>query len=388
MKELFRHHHLFQILSRFEMQKKPLDAFLSQYFRANKSVGAKDRKFIAETVYDLIRWRGSLDHLAKKPLSWETRFAAYQTFSSTSFMEDLSAPLHVRVSFPKILFEHIRISYGEEEAKKIALTSNTPAPTTIRINPLKTTREELFEKWKKSFDVSLCPTSPLGIRFHKKINFFILPEFKQGLFEIQDEGSQLVAALVDARPGDQVLDFCAGAGGKSLAFAHKMQKQGQIYLHDIRPWILQTAKKRMKRASIQNAQLLFSEKLLPSLHGTMDWLLLDVPCSGTGTLRRNPDMKWKFTNEFLSSLIEEQRAIFAKALPFLKKGGRIVYATCSILPEENQNQVEYFSQTFGLEVEKPSLAWLPHKGGMDGFFGAILKQNKKRAESGDQYPPL
>ncbi len=382
MKELFRHHHLFQILKRYELQKKPLDAFLSQYFRANKSIGAKDRKFIAETVYDLFRWRGLLDHLTQKPLSWEKRFESYNQCSLSSFIEDPSIPIHIRMSFPKILFDLLISNYGEEEAKQIALISNATAPTTVRVNSLKTTRDALFEKWKNTFSVSLCPISSYGIRFHKKINFFSLPEFKEGLFEIQDEGSQLMAELVDAKPGDQVLDFCAGAGGKTLAFAHKMERQGQIYLHDIRSWILETAKKRMKRASIQNAQLLPHEKEASFLHGKMDWILLDVPCSGTGTLRRNPDMKWKFTKEFLSSLLEEQRSIFEKALPFLKPRGRIVYMTCSLLAEENREQIAYFSEKHGFELEKPPISWAPQKGGMDGFFGAVL-QKKQPQKSPD-----
>jgi 16S rRNA (cytosine967-C5)-methyltransferase len=376
MKELFRHHHLFQILKRFEMQQKPLDAFLSLYFRANKSVGAKDRKFIADTIYDLIRWRGLIDHLTQKPLSWEKRLESYQKFSLHSFLDDSSIPLHIRMSFPKTLFERLVANYGEEEAKKIALISNTAAPTTIRINPLKTTREFLFEKWRTSFSISLCPLSPFGIRFHKKINFFSLPEFKEGLFEIQDEGSQLIALLVDAKPGDQVLDYCAGAGGKTLAFAHKMQRQGQIYLHDIRSWILETAKKRLKRASIQNAQLLPFEKEATFLKNKMDWILLDVPCSGTGTLRRNPDMKWKFTSEFLSSLLEEQRAIFEKALFFLKPKGKIVYATCSLLSDENRQQVDYFLQKFDLELASEPLTLLCEKNGRDGFFGAVLQKKE------------
>jgi 16S rRNA (cytosine(967)-C(5))-methyltransferase len=376
MKELFRHHHLFQILTRYELQKKPLDAFLSGYFRANKSVGAKDRKFIAETVYDLFRWRGLLDHLSEKPTSWEKRFDCYNHHSLSIYFENPSIPSHIRMSFPKILFDLLVSSYGEEEAKKIALISNAPAPTTIRVNILKITREALFEKWKNSFSVSLCPLSPYGIRFHKKINFFSLPEFKEGLFEIQDEGSQLVADLVDAKPGDQVLDFCAGAGGKTLAFAHKMDRQGQIYLHDVRSWILETAKKRLRRAGIQNAQLLFFEKKDSRLHGKMDWILLDVPCSGTGTLRRNPDMKWKFTKEFLSDLLEVQQSIFASALPFLKPTGKIVYSTCSLLPEENEKQIAHLAEVYDLELEKPPLALLPQKGGMDGFFGAVLKKKQ------------
>jgi len=178
-----------------------------------------------------------------------------------------------------------------------------------------------------------------------------LPEFKAGFFEIQDEGSQLIANHVTASPGDHILDYCAGSGGKTLAFAPKMKNKGQIYLYDIRPYTLIEAKKRLKRAGIQNAQLLDDKKLKKrGLHSRMDWVLLDVPCSGTGTLRRNPDMKWKLTPETFTRLVEEQRKIFDSAFKFLKPNGKIVYATCSVFPEENEEQIATFIEKYGLKL--------------------------------------
>ena len=190
-----------------------------------------------------------------------------------------------------------------------------------------------------------CKFSPCGIEFHKRINFFELEEFKAGFFEVQDEGSQLMADLVDAAPGQSVLDYCAGSGGKTLAFAPKMQEKGQIFLHDIRPFALQEARKRLRRAVIQNAQIVLPDhQNLKRLKKKMHWVLVDVPCTGTGTMRRNPDMKWNFTRETLERLMGQQRTIFEKALSFMRPDGRIVYATCSLLKESKSGSVRTLPQ--------------------------------------------
>ena len=213
----------------------------------------------------------------------------------------------------------------------------------------------------------------MGIQFQQKANFFAMEEFKEGLFEIQDEGSQLLADLIAANPQQKVLDYCAGSGGKTLGFAHKLRGKGQIYLYDIRPLALKQAKKRLLRAGIQNAQLILNDKQWKPLKKSMDWILLDVPCSGSGTLRRNPDLKWKFKADQMGTLIQEQRNIFEKSLPYLKRGGSIVYSTCSLFQEENEKQIEYFLEHFPFELDGEPSCWLPQKGGRDGFFGAVLK---------------
>jgi 16S rRNA (cytosine967-C5)-methyltransferase len=371
----FREHHLFALLSAYSKQTLPLDLFISHYFRDNKALGSKDRGFIAETIYALTRWQGLLDYLVPSDATWETR---YMTFQNTDFDEiknRTDLPPHVRVSFPKVLYNLLEQSYGEEQAIDLCLISNTPAPTVVRVNTLKTTRDELFNKWKDEYEVSLTTHSDTGIIFHKKINFFGLPEFKAGLFEVQDEGSQLVAQLVKAKPGEQVMDYCAGSGGKTLAFAPSMQHKGQIHVHDIRPFALMEARKRLKRAGIQNSQVHQPDSPnLAKLKKKMDWVLVDAPCTGTGTLRRNPDMKWKFDDEMLPRLVGQQRMIFEKALSFLHPEGRIVYATCSILKDENQGQLAHFLHTYKLCVEGEVFQSLPTLGGMDGFFGVVLKR--------------
>lgn len=364
----FREHHILQILEQTDGLSFPLDAFLRDYFREHKAIGSKDRAEIANTIYGITRWKSLMNHLKIDPLQW-------QEFQPLKWIDDSSIPLHIRVSFPKELFDRIVNNYGEERAIELCLASNTPAPTFVRANALKIKREELLERWKNLYEVSPCLEANQGIVFHKKINFFGTDEFREGLFEVQDEGSQLLADLMQVEPGQLVLDFCSGSGGKTLAFAPKMQCSGQIYLHDIRRHILAEAKKRLKRAGIQNAQVIEAESPhLKKLKKKMDWVLVDAPCSGTGTLRRNPDMKWKYEDVMIERLVGQQRVIFEQALSYLKPDGKIVYGTCSLLREENQQQIEHFLKTYHLEVEGVAFKSYPENGGMDGFFGVVLKR--------------
>jgi 16S rRNA (cytosine967-C5)-methyltransferase len=376
MRRPFREYHLLQILSSFEEQSLPLDVFLRNYFRGHTAVGSKDRKEICETVYGIVRWRGLLDHISEKPLSWENRFRAFTQFSQNEDC-DPALPTHIRVSFPKPFYQLLTESLGEEKAFRFCLSCNEPAPTTVRVNLLKITRDALLESWQQRYKVSPCRYSAVGIRFQEKINFFGMEEFKKGYFEIQDEASQLIAGLIAIEPGMRFLDYCAGSGGKSLAVAPRLGGSGQLFLHDVRPQVLLEARKRLKRAGIQNAQPLRVDspnKRLLKLK--MDWVLVDAPCTGTGTLRRNPDMKWKFDHQMLQRVVQEQRQIFGEALTFLKPGGHIVYATCSVLPQENQQQVDYFLERFPLEQVDETFSSFPTKGEMDGFFGIVFKKKK------------
>lgn len=370
----YREYHLLSLLEAYELQKLPLDLFISQYFRLHSALGSKDRAFIAETIYSLVRWQGLIDYLSPTS-SWKDRYHTFFNVNIDELQLQEEIPLATRVSFPPVLFDLFANNYGLEQARELCLICNTPAPTTVRANSLKTTRENLLNRWQQLYPVSPTLHSPDGITFQTKMNFFQLPEFKEGLFEVQDEGSQLLAHLVQAQPGQQVLDYCAGSGGKALAFAPAMQGKGQIYVHDIRAFALQEARKRLRRAGIQNYQILPPDgDYLTKLKKKMDWILVDAPCSGTGTLRRNPDMKWKFDLEMLERLIGQQRMIFEKALSFLHPEGSIVYATCSILKEENELQLEHFLSTYSLKIEGKVFQTLPTLGGMDGFFGVVLKR--------------
>ncbi|NGX63337.1 MAG: Ribosomal RNA small subunit methyltransferase B [Candidatus Anoxychlamydiales bacterium] len=371
MKVSFRKHHLLNILNEYSKKNLPVDLFLRKYFKSNKSLGSKDRKEISENLYKLIRWRGLIDFLCiKKPITFEERLDVLKNFDFKKFLKDEKIPTHIRVSFPKDYFEKVKNAYTHEKAIDFCLVSNSVAPTTIRTNLLKISREELFEILNKKYVVEKCKKSSSGIIFKKKINFFVSEEFKKGFFEIQDEGSQIVADLINPKPKDHVLDYCSGSGGKTLAFAHKMQKTGQIYLHDIRDHILLEAKKRFKRAGIENFQIKNTLQL-EKLNKKMDFIILDVPCSGSGTLRRNPDLKWKFKLLEIDNLIKTQRQIFDDAISYLKKDGKIIYITCSIFPDENEKQIKYFLDKYNLKIEKKFFSF-PEKNSMDGFFGCIL----------------
>jgi len=373
----FRTHHLLRILSSFEKESLPLDVFLRSYFRNNKAVGSKDRKEICDTLYGMIRWRGLLDTIGNKPSSWENRLHAFEGFSSDKWIKETSLPPHIRVSFPKEFYNLLSESLGEEKAFSFCLSSNTPAPTTVRANLLKISRSELLSLWEGKYKVKPCRHASTAICFEEKISFFGTEEFKAGYFEVQDEASQLVAEKVAIRPGQQFLDYCAGSGGKSLAIAPQMQGKGQLFLHDIRPFALLEAKKRLKRAGIQNAQTLAADSpYKQQLQGKIDWVLVDAPCSGSGTLRRNPDMKWKFEKSMVERLVQEQRGIFQEALSFVKPGGYIVYATCSVFPQENEEQAAYFLSQFPLQVEGEPFHSFPAIGEMDGFFAIVFKKKK------------
>lgn len=371
----FRHYHILCILEGYDQQDLPLDLFLKDYFKARTAVGSKDRPFISDAVYTIVRWRGLLDYLCDAPIDWAKRLDIYLKWDLPTVKKRADIPVHIRAGFPKGLFDLIIESHGEVKGLDICHKSNTMAPITVRANTLKTTREHLIDLWKDKHRVTACSYSKNGITFSQRINFFELSEFKQGFFEIQDEGSQLLSELIQVQPGQLVMDFCAGAGGKTLAFAPQMENKGQIYLHDIRAHALHDAKKRLRRAGIQNAQIIEADETkLKKLKKKMDWVLVDAPCTGTGTMRRNPDMKWKFNETLLKEMVSLQRVIFERALSYLKPDGHIVYATCSLLKGENAEQVAHFIKTYNLEIVGNVFESTPVPGGMDGFFGVTLKK--------------
>jgi len=374
----FRKRHLLALLETLDNSRLPLDTAMSHYFRAHKALGSKDRYTVSQTVYMLKRWQGAIDVELDQPITWEARIEALKHFDAKKTAQNESLSPHVRTSFPKALFGMLTESLGDEKAFEVALASNERAPLFIRTNTLKISRDDLLKRLEEEEGIKVCSgeNSPDSIVFLERVNFFSLDAFKEGLFEVQDENSQKVAELVQAKPGDKVLDYCAGSGGKALAIAPKLKESGQLFLHDIRIKALDEAKKRLKRAGIQNAQRLDpGHKQLKALKGAVDWVLVDAPCSGTGTLRRNPDLKWKFDKERFKSLLEEQRDIFEKALTYVKPKGHIVYATCSLLKEENEEQIaffeEHFKNTYGLTLEK-SMHTFPDRDQGDGFFGAVL----------------
>lgn len=370
----FRLKHLVTLLDSFEKEKNtPLDRLLSQYLRSHKEIGSKDRKIISDLLYEIIRWENLLLALVPPPVNTEKKISCFLSNPLSILQATPHLEPHQKVGCPKELYDYCVSFLGEKKTIDYCLGMNQKAPISIRVNLLKTTREALFNSLKKEYDVCFCEKSDLGIIFHQKINLHALDAYKGGLFEIQDEASQLIANLVDAKPGDEVLDYCAGGGGKSLAIAPKMQNRGQIFLHDIRKRALTNAKMRLKRAGIQNAQtILTPDQSLSKLKGRMNWILVDAPCTGSGTWRRNPDQKNRFSLAILENLVNEQRNIFEESLRYLHPKGKIVYATCSIFPEENEKQVAYFLERFPLSLEPNTFQSFPQPNEMDGFFGAVF----------------
>lgn len=370
----FRDTHILYFLDTLADSNKPLDLALSHYFRANKSLGATDRRIIGETLYGMIRWKSLIDFLCPSK-SAAKRLECFRQIPWESVQENPSIPEFARFGISEFLYRRFFSIFGAEKTHSLCRLFNTPAPTVLRANLLKTTQGELMKLLSEKFPISPCVQAACGLQLHKRQPLFALSEFKEGFFEIQDEGSQLVASLIEARPGDIILDYCSGSGGKSLAFAPSMERKGQIYLHDIRPRVLLEAKRRLKRAGVQNAQCLSTDHpQLPRLKGKCDWVLIDVPCSGTGTLRRNPDQKWKIDAQMIERLIAMQKEIAKQAAAYLKPDGKLVYATCSLLPEENERQVEFFLTSLPLLMEKEPLALSPEIGGMDGFFAAVFRK--------------
>ena len=367
--ELFRQRHFLEMIKSFDLTRGPLDVFINLYFRSHPQLGSKDRLFIVERIYTYFRWKLLIEALVQ-----EGNELIDLVGKNFPIVPKNRVPEYVMVSFPENLFRALEHSFGDQTAS-ICLACNEKAPITIRVNSLKTTREKVALKLREhGIDVEEIKEVPYALMLSRRVNLTQLPEYKDGLFEIQDAGSQKVAELLSASPGDLVLDYCAGACGKTLAFAHRLCGQGQIFVHDIRKDSLLKGRERLRRAGVQNVQFVNPEEggKLDSLKGKMDWVFLDVPCSGTGTLRRNPDLKWKFSEDTVASLIQEQRDIFKKGISFVKKGGHVVYATCSLLREENEEQVAWFLNQFPVEVEGDPFSSRPSRV-MDGFFAVKLR---------------
>lgn len=343
--------------------KGPLDGALRHYFLTKPSLGASLRRKIGDTIFGMMRHKTLLNHFAK---DLESQLHLYQTVPLPTLASDPLLPPHVRLSTPIFLYEKLVSIYGKTRGESLCEILQSTPPVTLRVNLAKISREELLLRLQKYFPCYAGTKTPTSIYLQKREPLFTLREFQEGLFEVQDEGSQQVASLVQAKPGDWVLDLCAGSGGKTLAFAHQMEGKGQIFLSDIRPQALIEAKKRLKRAGIQNCQCLpLDHPQMAKLQGRCDYVLVDAPCSGSGTLRRNVEQKELLSQEMLSRLTLTQKELFAKGLSFLKPQGVLVYATCSIFPEENEEIVAHFLPKVHL---RSSLVLLPEQGGCDGFF--------------------
>jgi len=397
----------------------PADAKLGWFFRQNRELGTRDRAFVAESVYAVLRRRGFLAYLAdgedprKLLLAWLLRI---QGMSMRDLDEVLSKqqkewaqaikakstdamPLAMQADLPQWLWEAMAAQYGEAEALVISRSMHLPASLDLRVNTIKATRDEVIAQLSKEQHASenvvvATPYSPSGIRMAQKMTISRHPLFTDGKIEVQDEGSQLLAYLVAPRRGEMVADFCAGAGGKSLALGALMRNSGRIYAFDVSDKRLFNLGQRLKRSGLSNlhSQLISSEKdpKLKRLNGKFDRVLVDAPCSGLGTLRRNPDLKWRQSPQDIIELSTKQTAILARAAKLVKAGGRLIYATCSLLQEENEaiaeafvathpdfalvNAVEILAQQQIVLDTGKYLKLLPHLHQTDGFFAAVFQK--------------
>ena len=377
------------------------DKVIEKTLKRDKRWGSRDRSFIAETTYDIVRWKRLYAEIAevKEPFSREDLFRMFAVwcvlrgiklpdwpqFEATPVrrikgrFDELSKIRKYRESVPDWLDELGTRELGEKNWTKELHSLNNQAPVVIRANKLKTTPKQLAEiLLEEGIETSNLRNYPEALELKERANIFKTRAFKDGLFEVQDASSQRVAEFLDVEPGMRVVDTCAGAGGKTLHLAALMENKGQIIALDIYGNKLKELKRRAKRAGAHNidTRSIDSTKVIKKLYNTADRVLIDAPCSGLGVLSRNPDAKWKLQPEFLENIRNTQLEILQKYSRIVKNGGKLVYATCSILPSENQQQVQKFLKTeegskFTLKKEKTILS---HESGYDGFYMALLEK--------------
>jgi 16S rRNA (cytosine967-C5)-methyltransferase len=391
------------------------DTALRDFFRRNRHLGVRDRAFIAEGVFAVLRRRRSLAIHAGSTASRALAIAASLRELGVSLRElesalELSEQEWARefkarkptlspaeaADLPDWLWQALGDALPTER-DALARAWLAPAPLDLRINPLKTGRDAaLAALAADGIRATPTPFSPLGMRVAGKPMLQLHPLFTRGAIEVQDEGSQLLCYLVAPKRAEMVVDFCAGAGGKTLLLGALMRSQGRLYAFDISPRRLANLKPRLARSGLSNVHpIRIADERDPHvkrLAGKIDRVLVDAPCTGFGTLRRNPDLKWRHTQSAIAELAAKQARVLSAAAPLVKPGGRLVYATCSVLPAENEVIVEDFlaaNPEFALadaaaELAKAGIALdsdrmlhlYPHRHGCDGFFAAVLDRSR------------
>lgn len=415
---LFQLNHTATILSTLLTFRQPADSELSAWFRNHKKLGRQDRHEIAETVFAAIRHYQKIAAVLDNPAK-HSKLAALaalvlgrsaninQLNDITSEEEraflsalkarktEFTAQIHTAAELPQWLIERLHQHWNDADILDFGRHCTTAAPLDLRVNTLKNKRDKvLAQMLSENIPAEATPYSPWGIRLHDKAALYRHPLFLDGTLEVQDEGSQLLALCVGAKRGELVVDFCAGAGGKTLALGAQMANKGRIYAYDISEKRLSNLKPRMVRAGLTN---IHPERLsnendprLSKLFSKADRVLVDAPCSGLGTLRRNPDLKYRQSAETVDKLTEQQQSILSAAAKLVTDGGYLIYATCSVLPEENEQQVERFLSAhpqFHLQAASEILSknkisldtgtflqLNPAKHATDGFFAAILQR--------------
>lgn len=379
------------------------DKVVQALLKRDKRWGSRDRGFIAETVYEIVRYKRLYAEIAevKEPFNrdnlWRL-FAVWATLRRITLpkwkyfedtptrkikgrFDELSKIRKYRESIPDWLDNMAVEELGESLWTKEINALNQQADVILRVNTLKTNIKDLQNRLQsENIETEAVKGYPMALKLKERANVFQTESFKDGWFEVQDASSQLVATMLDVKPGMKVVDACAGAGGKTLHMAALMENKGQIIAMDIYANKLKNLKVRAKRDGAFNIELkeIDSTKPIKKLHGKADRLLIDAPCSGLGILRRNPDAKWKLQPEFIENIKKTQQEILQSYSKMVKPGGKMVYATCSILPSENRQQVDTFlssenGQNFKLLEDKRIFA---HESGYDGFYIAVLEKNK------------
>jgi 16S rRNA (cytosine967-C5)-methyltransferase len=385
-----------ETVSTIFVEKKMADKAIQAALKSNKKWGARDRAFIAQYSYEMVRWWRLLHYINESNIDnmrpniiWKLlgillrlqeidllqmeEFKGLSRNKITARYEEAQSIRKVRESLPDWMDQLCHTELGERW-ESLSKALNHQAPLCIRVNSLKTNFEELKARFKKhDIDLLQVPDVANAAYLKERINVHSLPEFKDGFFEIQDAGSQLIGKFLDVKPGMRVIDACAGAGGKTLQLATMMENKGTIIAMDVEEWKLEELKKRAKRNGVHNVDTrLITGKVVKRLRESADAILLDVPCSGLGVLRRNPDAKWKLQPEFIDEIKVKQAQILEQYSSMLKPGGKLVYATCSILPSENENQVQSFltkHPEFSLVKQYHTN---PAVDKFDGFYMALL----------------
>jgi 16S rRNA (cytosine967-C5)-methyltransferase len=405
--------HAERVLNQLLRFEHPADAVVSRYFKENRQLGHADRGFVAESVFAVLRRGRSLEARCGGKLSdrnllltalavtrgWSQRELApvlktseEEWLAAAKSMSDADFPPAVRCDLPDWLYNALEAQFGAEEVFKLSQTLNQPAPLDLRVNTIKTTREALLQKLAADGIAAMPGTlSPTAVRLREKPALAKHPLFLEGAFEVQDEGSQLLGYLLEPKRGEMVVDLCAGAGGKTLLLGALMKNTGRLYAFDVSDKRLVKLKPRLARSGLSNVHPARidheRDTKIKRLAGKIDRVLVDAPCSGLGTLRRNPDLKWRQNEQSVAELTVKQAAILDAAAKLVRPGGRVVYATCSLLTAENDAIIESFLARHpeftltpastvlakhGIAIEGDLLRLLPHQHHTDGFFAAVL----------------
>ncbi|MDC8000528.1 methyltransferase domain-containing protein [Aequorivita todarodis] len=383
-------------------ENKQADKVLKNTLKRDKRWGARDRAFIAETTYDIVRWKRLYAEIAevREPFDRPNLFRLFTVWATLNGIaipewkqfedtptrrikgkfDELSKIRKYRESIPDWLDELGQKELGKKWDREIAAL-NQQADVVLRVNTLKTTVEKLQNELADlEIETEILKGYPDALKLKERANVFTTDAFKNGLFEVQDASSQKVAEILDPKPGMRVIDACAGAGGKSLHIATMMENKGQLIAMDIYENKLNELKRRARRNDIFNIEtrVIDSTKVIKKLIDKADKVLIDAPCSGLGVLRRNPDAKWKLQPEFLDNIRATQKELLDSYSRMVKPGGQLVYATCSILPSENELQVKDFlareaGKDFTLLSEEKIM---PSKSGFDGFYISLLQKKQ------------